>query len=157
MFNRKPITPSLTEKEIADIVSKELEKQEFSLKREFAREKEEIERNNKIAIEDLNIKKGREIDVLTFKQNQEKKELEYKIEQLKEEASLSRKTQDSLTEAKIAEMVLEYRVKAETATAQNAILRTAFETMGFDVKDMKGILDKLVDGLISKNEINVIR
>jgi len=156
MFNRKPI-PSLTEKEIADIVSKELEKQEFSLKREFAREKEEIERNNKIAIEDLNIKKGREIDVLTFKQNQEKKELEYKIEQLKEEASLSRKTQDSLTEAKIAEMVLEYRVEAETATAQNAILRTAFDTMGFDVKDMKGILDKLVDGLISKNEINVIR
>jgi hypothetical protein len=156
MFNRKPI-PSLAEKEIADIVSKELEKQEFSLKREFAKEKEEIERNNKIAIEDLNIKKGREIDVLTFKQNQEKKELEYKIEQLKEEASLSRKTQDSLTEAKIAEKVLEYRVKAETATAQNAILRTAFETMGFDVKDMKGILDKLVDGLISKNEINVIR
>ena len=29
--------------------------------------------------------------------------------------------------------------------------------MGFDVKDMKDILNKLVDGIVSKNEINVIK
>lgn len=37
-----------------------------------------------------------------------------------------------------------------------AILNKAFENMGFDVKDMKEILNKLVDGLIAKNEIKLV-
>lgn len=37
------------------------------------------------------------------------------------------------------------------------ILTKAFENMGFDVKDMKDILNKLVDGIISKNEIKLIK
>jgi hypothetical protein len=40
---------------------------------------------------------------------------------------------------------------------EKEILTKAFENMGFDVKDMKSILDKLVDGLVSKNEISVIK
>lgn len=32
----------------------------------------------------------------------------------------------------------------------------AFENLGFDVKDMKEILNKLVDGLVSKNQIQLI-
>ena len=36
------------------------------------------------------------------------------------------------------------------------ILTKAFENLGFDVKDMKSILDKLVDGLVSKNTIQMI-
>ena len=41
--------------------------------------------------------------------------------------------------------------------SENAILKEGFKNMGFDVKDMKNILDKLVEGVISKNEINVIK
>jgi hypothetical protein len=37
------------------------------------------------------------------------------------------------------------------------ILEKAFENMGFDVKDMKEILNKLVDGLIAKNEIKLVK
>lgn len=35
-------------------------------------------------------------------------------------------------------------------------LEKAFSGLGFDVKDMKDILNKLVDGVVSKNEIKLI-
>lgn len=37
------------------------------------------------------------------------------------------------------------------------ILKKAFENMGFDVKDMKEILNKLVDGVVAKNEIKLVK
>lgn len=37
------------------------------------------------------------------------------------------------------------------------ILKKAFENLGFDVKDMKGILNKLVDGIVSKNQIQLVK
>ena len=37
------------------------------------------------------------------------------------------------------------------------ILTKAFENMGFDVKDMKEILNKLVDGIVSKNTIQLVK
>lgn len=37
------------------------------------------------------------------------------------------------------------------------ILEEAFKNLGFDVKDMRAILDKLVDGLIAKNQIQLIK
>jgi len=37
------------------------------------------------------------------------------------------------------------------------ILEQAFKNLGFDVKDMKDILNKLVDGLIAKNEIKLVK
>jgi uncharacterized protein (UPF0335 family) len=37
------------------------------------------------------------------------------------------------------------------------VLTKAFENMGFDVKDMKDILNKLVDGIVSKNTVNVLK
>lgn len=37
------------------------------------------------------------------------------------------------------------------------ILNKAFENLGFDVKDMKEILNKLVDGLVEKNKINLVK
>ena len=44
----------------------------------------------------------------------------------------------------------------ERLKEQVKILERAFENMGFDVKDMKDILNKLVDGVVAKNEIKVI-
>lgn len=154
MFNKKT---NLIEKEKQELISTEIEKATIILKEEFTKEKEEIDRKNKIAIEDLTIAKNREIETLKFNLEKEKKDLVYSIDRLKEEAKLSKEMQNSLTEAKIAEKLLEQKLEAEKAKAENQILRKAFENMGFDVKDMKAILDKLVEGLISKNEINVIR
>ncbi len=165
MFNKKT---NLTEKEKQELISTEIKKATIILKEEFTKEKEEIDRKNKIAIEDLTIAKNREIEDLTIAKNREietlkfnlekeKKDLVYSIDRLKEEAKLSKEMQNSLTEAKIAEKLLEQKLEAEKAKAENEILRKAFENMGFDVKDMKSILDKLVEGLISKNEINLIR
>jgi len=154
MFNKKT---NLTEKEKQELISTEIEKATIILKEEFAKEKEEIDRKNKIAIEDLTIAKNREIETLKFNLEKEKKDLIYLIDRLKEEAKLSQEMQDSLTEAKIAEKLLEQKLEAEKAKAENEILRKAFENMGFDVKDMKDILNKLVDGVVSKNEINIIK
>jgi len=154
MFNKKT---NLTEKEKQELISTEIEKATIILKEEFTKEKEEIDRKNKIAIEDLTIAKNREIETLKFNLEKEKKDLVYSIDRLKEEAKLSKEMQNSLTEAKIAEKLLEQKLEAEKAKAENEILRKAFENMGFDVKDMKDILNKLVDGVVSKNEINIIK
>lgn len=41
--------------------------------------------------------------------------------------------------------------------ARVSILTKAFENLGFDVKDMKEILNKLVDGIVSKNTIQLVK
>jgi len=52
---------------------------------------------------------------------------------------------------------LDAETKLEIANKEVEILRTAFENLGFDVKDMKSILDKLVDGIVSGNTVQVIK
>lgn len=63
----------------------------------------------------------------------------------------------------VADATKELRTKVEELTISEAnwknqaeMLQKAFENLGFDVKDMKDVLNKLVDGLVSKNEIKVI-
>jgi hypothetical protein len=51
----------------------------------------------------------------------------------------------------------ELKEKNAVLTKETEILTKAFENMGFDVKDMKDILNKLVDGIVSKNEIKVLK
>lgn len=41
--------------------------------------------------------------------------------------------------------------------SENDILKKAFENLGFDVKDMKEILNKLVDGIVSKNTVQLVK
>jgi len=55
--------------------------------------------------------------------------------------------------AEIAKLTLENG----KLTKEVEILTKAFENMGFDVKDMKDILNKLVDGIVTKNTINVVK
>ena len=59
-------------------------------------------------------------------------------------------------EAKVAE---NNTLKEENAVLKSKvdILEKAFENMGFDVKDMKEILNKLVDGIVSKNTVNIVK
>jgi hypothetical protein len=42
-------------------------------------------------------------------------------------------------------------------TKEAEILTKAFENLGFDVKDMKDILNKLVDGIVGKNTVHVVK
>lgn len=91
-------------------------------------------------------------------------EHEFAIKKLGQEQTLALDKVKQEQETKIAEEtaklnkdITELTIKFNAAEAENNLLTKAFENMGFDVKDMKGILDKLVDGLISKNEIKVIK
>lgn len=67
-------------------------------------------------------------------------------------------------ELKVAKATKELNEKLSKTTEErnslkkeNEILTKAFENLGFDVKDMKDILNKLVDGIVSKNTINVVK
>lgn len=53
--------------------------------------------------------------------------------------------------------IQELTISENTVKKENEILRKAFENMGFDVKDMKEILNKLVEGIVSKNTVNVVK
>lgn len=85
------------------------------------------------------------------------------IDQLKADFASEKKIYEAeyvvkLNEATQARVEEINKVKQENAvlTEKVNILEKAFENMGFDVKDMKEILNKLVDGIVDKNKINVI-
>lgn len=110
------------------------------------------------------------------------KELQKIIEELNREKELAKIKQEfadkeaknllAEKDRKISELEKENAAKITTAVKENnldlqqerntykarcEILEKAFENLGFDVKDMKDILNKLVDGLIAKNEIKVLK
>ena len=65
---------------------------------------------------------------------------------------------------RITSQVKSMQLKLIEAEKNNAVLskelevyNKAFENMGMDVKDVKDVVNKLVDGLIAKNEIKLIK
>ena len=66
------------------------------------------------------------------------------VEITKKTSSLSKELSESNVKVKILEREVEMYTKA-------------FENLGFDVKDMKDILNKLVDGIVSKNQIQLVK
>ena len=78
------------------------------------------------------------------------KEKDLKISELKEES-------EAKTATAVKENNLDLQQERNTYKARCEILEKAFENLGFDVKDMKDILNKLVDGLIAKNEIKILK
>ena len=51
---------------------------------------------------------------------------------------------------------IELKVENAKLNAQNEILNGAFKEMGIDVKSMKEIMDKLVDGLVAGSKVNIL-
>lgn len=51
---------------------------------------------------------------------------------------------------------LNYEKENSKLKSENKILTKAFENMGFDVKDMKDILNKLADAVVAKQEVKLI-
>lgn len=89
---------------------------------------------------------------------------EYEIAQLvnKHQDELARivSNQDTVVArntATLTKQVSELTVKTQTQAKEIEMYTKAFENLGFDVKDMKDILNKLVDGLIAKNEIKLVK
>jgi hypothetical protein len=82
-----------------------------------------------------------------------KDECEYSIECLKAglELKVSQKTQ-ALNKANQALTIENGVLKKEVE-----ILNKAFESMGYDVKDTKEIIGKLVEALATKNTVNVLK
>lgn len=95
--------------------------------------------------------------------NDEIKELYKSIENQEKDFNILLDLKDAEIKVKILNATEVLRKEIEKLTIENGsfkkeneILNKAFENLGFDVKDMKGILDKLVDGIVSKNTIQMI-
>lgn len=89
--------------------------------------------------------------------------IERNLERLREDFDLLERNKDAEISLQVKEKTKELeeanaqlRQRIAVAEAELKILNAAFDNMGFDVKDMKEILNKLVDGLVAKHEIKLI-
>lgn len=89
---------------------------------------------------------------------------EKQIENLKKDQEILLERKDQEVENKVNEKTKYLSDEVQKLTIENnnnkkevEILTTAFKNLGFDVKDMKDILNKLVDGVVSKNTVNVVK
>lgn len=92
------------------------------------------------------------------------KELEQELRQTKLDFASEKRILEAELKIKVSDAVTEKEKENNTIKQENAVLKSkvdilekAFDNMGFDVKDMKNILDKLVDGIVSKNTIQLVK
>lgn len=104
------------------------------------------------------------VEKLTKDAKTELQEHETIVKNLKEDYKILLARKDSEVETKVNEKTKDLTDTNQKLTIENnsnkkevEILTKAFENLGFDVKDMKDILNKLVDGIVSKNSVNVIK
>lgn len=110
---------------------------------------------------------GRDNDDLkeVVKNKEEKiKELELQNVQLVKEYESKERILRAELQIEINKSVESEKANTAKVEQENAVLKKeveilnkAFENMGFDVKDMKEILNKLVDGVVAKNEIKLVK
>lgn len=135
----------LTNKQYDTIIS-QIKSEQIYKKNSEVRELEEIIDNLRKEREQLETEHSKIIDNL--KKDYEilikRKDLELQNIVLKETQSLRELNNNAKSEINILK-------------AKNEMYEKAFENLGFDVKDMKDILNKLVDGVVTKNSINVIK
>jgi len=116
-----------------------------------------LEKNNKLSKDNIS---ENNLEQKKFSLNEEKKDLDRDRKEFdKEKANLEVEV-ERLVKIKISELtdqINDLKVEKKVSEKEATMLRKAFENLGFDVKDMKGILDKLVDGLIAKNQIKLVK
>lgn len=112
------------------------------------------------------IKKTNDQDTLTLKREHQiaVEDMVRQINDMKKDHDIVIARKDAENDVKISEATKVLTSENSKLTIENGILtkevdmlRLAFKNLGFDVKDMKGILDQLVKGLVSKNTINVLK
>lgn len=126
----------LTNEEYSELINKIKVAEDFATQFEVESKKlnkeiEEIKKEKENIVEDSKVISSREAMKLDVKLHEKTKELKEEISKLTTENN-------------------NYKKEVE-------ILTKAFENMGFDVKDMKEILNKLVDGIVSKNSIQLVK
>lgn len=104
-------------------------------------------------IEELN----REKELTNLKQEFAVKEAKNLLAEKDRKISELEKENSAKIITAVKENNLDLQQERNTYKARCEILEKAFENLGFDVKDMKDILNKLVDGLIAKNQIQLIK
>lgn len=90
-----------------------------------------------------------------YKEKFDKREREIASERKIAENELAMKISQAVQEEKNKNIELEKSLS--TAESKNEILEKAFENMGFDVKDMKEIMNKLVEAIVAKSQINLLK
>lgn len=105
-------------------------------------EVEELKRNHRLEIEDIRRDFENRIT-----------DAQLIVERAEDKAELVLEQKTSELNSQIQTLKLEKGNLAKEVE----ILTKAFENMGFDVKDMKEILNKLVDGIVSKNQIQLVK
>lgn len=89
-----------------------------------------------------------------------KREFKIELEDLHREIKNVKAEQDLKVKEKTSELnqeLVDALRDKDIAVAKADMLTKAFEGLGFDVKDMKDILEKLVDGLVAKNQIQILK
>lgn len=111
--------------------------------------------NNNNSSEITEVKRLHSIELETHARDRNNEREDYKkvIEILEERQELELEKKTSELNSQIQTLKLEKGNLAKEVE----ILTKAFENMGFDVKDMKEILNKLVDGIVSKNQIQLVK
>lgn len=91
-------------------------------------------------------------------------DFERQMAYLKEDHQRDKDQWEYQTTVKVAEAmkaqsdeVAKLKLDLGNAEKEVEILNRAFENLGFDVKDMKEILNKLVDGVVAKNQIQLVK
>src|ERR1035437_1387565 len=116
------------------------------------------------ANKEVEIRHKREIKELNLLMEEESTKTQKEINNMVEDQKIVLKRKEQEVENKLYEATkaikednAKLKMELNNALKEVSILTKAFENLGFDVKDMKGILDKLVDGIVSKNTINVVK
>ena len=144
------------EKELRE-VREDLGKQIQDLIMGQKQREEALELKHNRALDESSYKNKQAIDKQEFTSGNQIEKLKTQVEDL--ENKLKETSELAVQERKVAikEETADLKLKNGVLESENTILKQGFANMGFDVKDMKGILNKLVEGIISKNEINIIK
>ena len=125
----------------------------------FKNTKEESTEVNRLMSKIEEIRKEAEKEAYDTKVSHDKEKANLKMDQ---EIVLKRKDAEvdvivSEKTKSLTDKVAKLELENGTYKKEVDILTKAFENLGFDVKDMKEILNKLVDGIVSKNSIQLVK
>lgn len=132
----------LTDSEYTTLLNKSSTSEVVEVKRLHALELEKVKSEYELDSKE----KGREIVHL-------KEDHTRVIERMKDEQTIVIAKATKALEDKLQKLTIE----SEGYKKEKEILTQAFKNLGFDVKDMKEILNKLVDGIVSKNQIQLVK
>lgn len=168
LFNEKHTAPVTALYEQIEQLKLEHKKEIDQLKQDFSRKFENQKFDFEFTLKKAQMEKEFDLkklsDEKTFELKKLSDEKEMQIQSLKKQLEQNQQKGESDTKNLTDSLKNEYDkasmnvvIERDIANQKVAYLEKAFDTLGFDVKDMKSILDKLVDGLIAKNEINIIK